>query len=395
MEILYIASWWPNDKFYSGIFIKEHAKCISMYNKLHVLNVKFANDYKIPKKIIEIKEYSEGANLNIHEIKIQIPNYSIFYNKIIKKIFQFLIKYHYIKKSLEIIKSNKISIIHLNAFHVENLYILKNDKLNKLPFILTEHSGIYFPEQQNFTPSQKKTFHNYTNYWLNSPKFKSIVVVSDKLKETLQKDFLIKTPIFTIPNVVNIIKDYPSIEINPIEKIKIILIANWEYPKNLDLFIDTIKKLPPETLDTLEIKIGGFGSLYENLQQKSKSEILPIQFIGQLTKEEVYSYLSSSNLLIHPTDSESFSCIVAESISLGTPVLSNDTGAIKTMIGENAGIVAKVNDSKDFYLCFVQILENIKNNKYNRNEIKSRAKEMFSTQVIGKKFSEIYEFAIK
>lgn len=79
------------------------------------------------------------------------------------------------------------------------------------------------------------------------------------------------------------------------------------------------------------LKIVGDGE--ERFSLESEAKGLPIEFVGQVDKEQVNSIISDAALLILPSKClETFGLVVIEALSRGTPVAVSNTGGLPSLI---------------------------------------------------------------
>jgi glycosyltransferase involved in cell wall biosynthesis len=392
VKILFIANWWPNDEVYSGIFIKEHAKSIALYHEVHVLNVKFEPTRTFYKSVFSKKNYNEDG-MQICEVKIKIPKGRLFNNRYTEVFKRIIIVWLYKYYASILVAKTKYPLIHLNVFSSDFEFLFTDKKYKDIPKVLTEHSGYYLPAQNRLQGEELNKFILYTQKWLNQPMLKAILPVSKHLEQTLINYYNIKTPQFVVPNIVTVSDELPAS--TETEKIKICLVANWEYPKDLNLFLQAIDRLSQEELNGIKITMGGFGSLYDEAIQHKFNKEIDISYRGRLNKMEVYQLLKQSDLLVHPTLSETFSCIVAEALSYGTPVLSMKTGIMLDIINEDNGIAVNIGDDQLFYDSLVNILDKLRNKKFDRNKISATYQTKFSPKTVGSLISDIYSSVLQ
>jgi UDP-N-acetylglucosamine:LPS N-acetylglucosamine transferase len=134
LKILFLPAWYPSEKNpVAGIFIKEYAKAVSLYNEVVVL-------------------YSEGHNRNLRKIwdtisdknedgirtiRIQHKNFFIpkvtylFYLLSIKKTFRKLLKEDWMP-----------NIIHVHVYSAGVPAIILG-KIYKIPVVITEHFSAF------------------------------------------------------------------------------------------------------------------------------------------------------------------------------------------------------------------------------------------------------------
>ncbi len=108
-----------------------------------------------------------------------------------------------------------------------------------------------------------------------------------------------------------------------------------------------------------------------------------------------YPYIAHRDLLVCPSYSEGFSSVVAESIILGTPVLTTDCAGMKEILGDNNqfGIIV-ANNSDALYEGLKGIVDNPQTLAHYRMQAKKRA-DFFSTERTVKAVEDMLESLVK
>lgn len=374
-RVLFLASYYPNKFGNEGIFIKKHAD--SLYNNKNVeINV-FAIKDCILNPIIP---FEIERNLNEHLIYYNTNTSGFKWVKSIKRLKNLILGLRYGIKNIQ-----KPEIIHLNCVHPLGFVGVLLSIYWRIPLILTEHSSIYIDNE----------FYKYTNffsrlhYYITFFFAKKITAVSEYHKnEIIKKIPLSKKKIFVIPNIVT-----ENFEFYQKEKIKynLLHVSNLKNVKGLENIFEAIKKLKNERkIFNLNI-IGGKKEEIEFYSKLAESMDISdlIIFHGEKTVKELSKFYQNSDVLIMNSEFETFGVVFIESISTGTPVISNITGVL--------------NDSmiKPFVIPFEHgSAENIKNAiiKFYDNPIiltrnnAEKIKKEFSELNVSDKFVKLYDY---
>ena len=133
--ILWLPSWYPNKSdAYVGDFIQRHARAASLVNQIVVLYVADA-------EINTPKETSTTTNRNLIENIIYFRKKDSLLFKIIKQ----FIWYNLYRKTIKyyIAKYGKPKCVHVNVPWKAGIIAMWIKKKYKIPYIVTEHWGIY------------------------------------------------------------------------------------------------------------------------------------------------------------------------------------------------------------------------------------------------------------
>lgn len=174
----------------------------------------------------------------------------------------------------------------------------------------------------------------YTIHALNIPmdlshKVKFMIAISDAVKQDAASRS--RTPIVTIQNGINTdkIESCDNITKDKNTTFRIIQLGELNIEvKGQDILIEAMAMLKEKGINNVEVDFIGEGKDYELLQnlaiERNVSE--RINFLGQKTREYIYSHLKYYDLMCHPSRSEGFGLVIAEGLAAGLPMLVPDSG---------------------------------------------------------------------
>ncbi|MEZ5046874.1 MAG: glycosyltransferase family 4 protein [Chitinophagaceae bacterium] len=384
LNVLFYTPWWPNNASMTGIFIKEHAIAIAKHCNLFVMHVHVEKSWRKPFFFIEKKETKE-LNYYLFEYTLYIPpvpKSHLFFKSKMKNLLQREVhilneKYHF-------------GIVHVNVMSEQAQWVCQTEQVSSLPHVLTEHNGFLLRDQNRLDQNHFDSFKNKYANWIEKANIQCIMPVSSYLEQVLKKEYEIKNNIKTIPNVINVSQRDISNRVSSQNKIRLCLLANWEYPKCPELFVKALKQIPKEWLAHIQITWAGFGSQYNKLQTDDIWNHVEVNFVGKLEKNEVYDMLNNQDILIHPTYSETFSVVVVEALTFGLAVLSTPTGIMPEYVNSSNGVLVQDFTIDSFIKGLEKILSNFKNGMYIRNVISDQVKDVFSTNTVGLQIFDVY-----
>ncbi len=98
--------------------------------------------------------------------------------------------------------------------------------------------------------------------------------------------------------------------------------------KGCDRLLLAWERLHNELKDwELEIAGGDYGALSEAMQLIKEKKLPRVKYLGALFGEEKYKFLADADLYVLPTATENFGITIAESLAVGTPVITT-TGTL-------------------------------------------------------------------
>lgn len=245
-------------------------------------------------------------------------------------------------------------------------------------------------DYQNYNPLTVEYTKTKNEYDMQSNVFKlfdSIVVISEEVKEALNKIFGITENVYKISNSVNKEKilELGNDKINIPNIPSFTIIGRLDNNKNQMLLLKASRILMGYRRD-FRVYILGEGEERERLQAYMDKHDLNknVKILG--FKENPYPYIKNSIATITTSLSEGFSLVLVESIVLNTPIISTDVGVAKELIETyNCGKLIPY-DEKSLSDTMLEYLEKYdeNHNKININigENFSLAKELNQTMEI-------------
>ncbi len=371
MKVLFISSWYPNStNALKGIYIKKHAAAVrSAGIEVEVL----ALTVSYSKKLIEKKEYvqTDENGIQTHMIELNSKFYKLLY---VNLILQSGILNKYYRKNIKNVF--KPDVIHSHVLFPAAILGYWLSLKEKLPHVITEHWSKVdnFMSKNLYAKSGRKAYNGA----------KKVTAVSNFLKESISKHFDDKSNIEVVPNVVNtdlfIYKEKPG----NFTEIIFTIVAHWADPKRPDLIFHSLQKASKEINKNIILNVVGEGHLLKELKNESWS--FKINYLGNLAAKDLSALLQNSNYFLHASNIETFSIVIAEALSTGTPVLASKVGAIPELINDQNGFVCD-NTTDDWEEGLMRL---INKTDFNGKLISDQASK-FNYENIGAKFKTIYQ----
>lgn len=371
LHILFLCSWYPSKVLpTNGDFIQRHAKAVSLQHKVSVLHI--ISDKSIYKSKIEINTL-QNVNTYIGYIKhtsnrfLKLIRFLKMYNRLLHKITPF-------------------DLVHLNVTFPFGLFALQQKAIRKIPYIISEHwTGYLTSQNHKISFIQKILSQKITK----NAAF--VCPVSRELMIAMQA-FGLKGNYKSIGNVIDTTTFYQNYEKE--SQFTIIHISSLnDTQKNISGMLTAAKKLENSIGNFTWKFIGGSSRDYDNLIGKLKFNKAVIQFIDHLPQKELSSHLQKAHICISYSNYETFGVTLAEAIASGTYVISTNTGILNEISKKEYFSIIPVRDE-------AALLDAIMLQKNNRiqldsNEMNTFIKEMFSPEIIAKKFSDLYYKSMK
>jgi glycosyltransferase involved in cell wall biosynthesis len=117
-----------------------------------------------------------------------------------------------------------------------------------------------------------------------------------------------------------------------------------------------------------------------------------VTFHGSRPKAAIAQMMRASDLFVLPSRFETFGAVLAEALASGLPVVSTTVGGIPELVDEGSGRLVPPDDPTALAEALHSTLENL--DVFDRRAIAAAAAERYALEVVGKRFTEIYESAL-
>ncbi|MBA3648348.1 MAG: glycosyltransferase [Chitinophagales bacterium] len=373
MKVLFLTAWYPSTQNSSaGLFVKEHVKAIKFSGvDITVLFINVSESHRLYEHYTETFIDENGV------LTIQINILSRYWKKVYA-ITPFL--FRLAKKEIKKLEKEKIifNFLHSNVISPCGIIGYWLSKELEIPHIITEHwtKVDRFFTKNIFLASGLRAYNTA----------KAVTVVSGYLKRNLIKYISDGSKVHTIPNVIDESIYYYKPKPNDHLKVTFSAIANWAGNKIPSLFIDALEKVQQITERQIVLNIAGTGNkLTEALNKRNLA--ISVNRLGILSKDEVGDLLRASDFFVHATLFETFSVVVAEALSTGTPVIASNVEPIPDLLqNKQLGYLCE-NNLEDW----INKINKAITTNYNHEYIAGFHKNRFSLKKVGAQFKQLYD----
>jgi glycosyltransferase involved in cell wall biosynthesis len=377
-KILWLVSWYPNrDDPFDGDFIQRHARAAAIYHDIHVIFVKPSDEGDA---VEEVWNYATGLSEQIIYFNKPAGLLAKWRKQIIwKSLFQDSIKKY-------IGENGKPICVHVHIPWKSGLIALWMKKKYGLPFIITEHWGNYDKDDRDGFINQRSIVKTL----LRRIYYESFLVttVSMFLANSIQKLTGRKTDII-IPNVVDTTLFY--YKPGKYSKFSFIHVSNMADWKQVDGIIEAFGKFISMTGKT-EVQLILIGNKNEKYVQTARESGLynsSVFFLGEISYQEVAKELRRSHCHVLFGNKETFSCVTAEALCAGLPVIVPNAGAVPDLVNSGNGIVINPDDTDGLAMAMKKVHEDY--DGFNPEVIAREAALKYSYQRVSEEFRILYE----
>jgi glycosyltransferase involved in cell wall biosynthesis len=378
-KILWLCSWYPNDYDKSAAnFIQRQAIALSVYCDVYVLYIHPTTDQSAP--YVNDHITSQG-NLTEHLVYYRTASTNLFsklrsirrYQKIAHNRYRQYVNQY-----------GSPDYIHAQVPIRAGAIARQISKQTHVPYALTEHYGIYNLEVLDPFEHRSFIYKNQVTKIIRDAK--PLVVVSSSLGEDINK-VVCKKDYIVVPNVVNTDIFHYREDSQP-SSTDFIHVSNMIPLKNVQGILDAFKQVLLKIPSARLILVGRQSASVMTYASQHGFTSNQVLFIGEVDYARVAEYMQLGAALIMFSNTESMSCVVAEALCCGLPVISTSTGIARDLINESNGLLVNKRDVLQLRDAMIFISEN--NSTYNREIIAGKYAELFNYKQVGKQLAAIY-----
>lgn len=371
-----------------GLFVRRHAEAIEQCGQDVTVIYVQASEIKGKEKW-EIETLVENY---LTEIKVYFrkPTCRI---KILRQFLTVWRSFHAYRAAWQINKqaNGKPDLVHVNVLTRNGVVALCIKWLYKIPFIITEHWSRYLPESYRF--------HGYLRKWFTRCVVRNafcVTTVTENLAYAMKNCGLENKNYKVVPNVVHPAFFQVELKKQKIKPFRFVHISCFEdISKNISGMLKAVKNLSQKREDFVFQFIGdgvdfiALKQLAEYLQIPEKN----IEFSGLLEGQEIIDALSQADCLVQFSNYENFPVVLAESLACGVPVISTRVGGIDEFIDSSCGVLIEKNNISQLQ----QVMEKCIDGEilFDSEHLRKKAINLFSYEVVGNQFLDIYRKVIK
>ncbi len=287
------------------------------------------------------------------------------------------------KKAKVLCKKNKYDFINTHFAVPTGPLGVKISKEFDIPNILSLHGGDIYDPSKTRSPHRKWYFRKVVNWVLNNSDF--IIAQSSNTKENTIKYYSPKKDISIIPLA------YDEFKFDKVSRKDLSLNENKKYVIGIGRLIkrkdfeSAIKAINEIQNKDIELLIIGDGPDKESLIKLSKDLNISkrVHFLGFVSEEKKYQYLSLSDVYLLSSLHEGFGIVLQEAMQVALPIVATNNGGQVDIIkeGEN-GYLVKVGDYKAMADKIMECLSH--KDKFSKNNIEKS--KSFSPKNIAKDY---------
>jgi N-acetyl-alpha-D-glucosaminyl L-malate synthase BshA len=223
----------------------------------------------------------------------------------------------------------------------------------------------------------------------------AVTAVSEFLKDETYRRISVKKEIQTVYNFIDpeshtarVPRCIPEKESD--RQMTLMHISNFRPVKRLGDVVRIFQRVK-QAIDARLVLVGDgpeFGSTVELVESLGLSK--SVRFVGVV--DEVVSILPAADLLLLPSETESFGLVALEAMASGVPVVASDVGGLPEVVEHGVtGYLAPVGDVEAMARYSLEILRDCSMGKRFAKQARARAVEHFSYGSIIPQYEAVYE----
>lgn len=220
-----------------------------------------------------------------------------------------------------------------------------------------------------------------------------VMCVSDALKKSLMELTGTSREIMTIPNSISPVFCYKKTNTDE-ASFSFLAVGRLSKEKGYDKLIQAFCNAF-NCCNSIKLHIVGGGQEYKNLQEiilknNAKSTIL---LHGVMERKELADFFHKCDVLVMPSDYETFGIPVAEAMACGLPVIVTRNSGVSHYVTNESGITIENNSIECVSSALAYMYDNYK--KYNKQLISEYADNNFSEHMVYQTLKDIIDNAVK
>lgn len=376
-RVLHLAGWWPGPTDVNGIFIREHVKAILPHLGGEVLHLEVLKS-GIGLPFVERSTAVED-DITVHRIRIRtwLRRFGIA-DMLVRRAYQRFIGEH----------RGRFTLLHVHVRTEATAQVLAVAERHGIPVVVTEHNSFYHLGIRALPKAEQARERRAIRRWFAHPSIKAVMPVSQDLARVLVDDHGVRRELVTVVPNVAAAHFRPGAPPTP-GPFRLLLAAVWRPPKDHDVFIRALAKLPEALRAGCCVDWVGYGPDMERIKARCARELagMDIRFPGRLDKAALADLMRQAHVFVLPTRADNLPCVVLESLCCGTPVVSMAVNGVPELVDDSNGVLVPPGDPDALAQAIAGIMEG--RHSFDREGIARQALERYSAEAVGLRIATV------
>jgi len=278
-------------------------------------------------------------------------------------------------------------VIHAHCCVWAGYAAMRLSKKSGIPYVITEHATLFELHKDRISKSNenyiRQTFENATK----------VICVSHAFAKLIS-EYRTLDDIEVIGNVVDF-EQFSLREQETHDEMRFLTICYMNTSdqlkkKGIDILLKGWKSFSEEH-DAVKLIIGGGGHAAKKAVEWCREYNIEqsIEFIGQLSREQVVAQMQACDVFVLPSRYETFGVVYIEAMACGKPVIAAANGGPDDFVTDKNGILIPSDDTKGLQWALEEMYEH--HRKYKADTIRETVENQFSAATVVRQLERVYE----
>lgn len=376
LRVLFITPWYPSPQNpVNGIFVREHAKAVQLYNDVVVLH--WAGHDRLINRALRLEKEHDPT------LTEGIPTYRAWHRRLPIPGSSLAV---YLWAAMQAVRSiesqnSRFDIVHAHVYSA-GLPAAAVARWWRIPMVLTEHTSAF--------PRRLLSTQQIRIARLAMVQAKVVMPISLALQRSIEEHG-IQAHFRVIPNAVDTAIFYPPAERlpEPDRKLQLLFVGSLTANKGIQDLLQALARLR-EQRDDWHLNIIGLGPLdheYKTLAA-NLGIAASVSFLGGRTRQQVATTMRQTDLFVLPSHYETFSAVTAEALATGLPVLVTTCGGVVEFVTPEVGMLVSPGDPNALLRGLSHMLDRI--SEFSPVQISRYAQNRFCLANVGALIDAVY-----
>lgn len=266
----------------------------------------------------------------------------------------------------------KPSVIHAHTY-LGAWAAIKASKDHDIPLVVTEHfTGLLSGNISDLHDEIAKRAYKECN---------KIYAVSHALAQSVRGRYNVRVDV--VPNFIDVTKFSLVKSIVETDVYRLLAVGDLIKRKSFDLLIEAMS-----LCSNVKLTLVGSGPEEKKLKNLRDKKCVEVEFVGQQNQSQLAHWYQNSDVLVHPSTTETFGLVLIEAIACGLPVVAFENGGASDIINESNGIIVKNRSVQNLAHAIQELIRNRK--QFNQQSIRGTIINKYSPKVVAKRLKEEY-----
>lgn len=282
-----------------------------------------------------------------------------------------------------IVENGKPDLVHVHIPYKAGILGIWLKKRYKVPFIVSEHWGIYNDVEVLNYSGRSSRFKRFTKSVFGQAA--ACISVSRFLADGVNR-LVLPVPFTIIPNVVDTALFFPQEK--PAAPFRFIHVSNMVPLKNAEGILRAFKLLKDQGH---EAELWMVGDTDPGIRDEAMSLGLlsnGVAFFGEVPYSTVAEKMRQCHCLVVNSNIENSPCVIGEALCSGLPIIATETGGIPELVNEGNAILIHPGDDEGLCTAMKVMIDGY--SRFDLKKIAEDARGKFSYPAIGKLFDGVY-----